>query len=341
MSPWCARGEPFARAARPPSGAASARATPTRRESQPRAFPPALVEDSACLRTLARCTRRPLYPVGAMAGESGLAIEAKGLVKAFDGKRAVDGIDLAVPEGSIYGILGPNGAGKTTTLRMLLGIIEPDVGHAQPARPRPAARGGAGGRLSARGARPLSGDDGRRGDRLHGRAARPAARGRPAQARRDAAQARTASAIMSKQADQEPVQGHGADRPAARHDRPQAQADRARRALLRPRRDQPGQARAADPRRGGGRARRSSSRPMSSPMPSGCASGSRSSPRARSAFEGAVDEARDRLRPQVRLQHPRRGRAVARRASRRRRAASAATGSSSCPRAAPSRCSRR
>jgi ABC-2 type transport system ATP-binding protein len=59
---------------------------------------------------------------------AGLAIEAKGLFKAFDGKSAVSGIDLQVPQGSIYGILGPNGAGKTTTLRMLLGIIEPDSG---------------------------------------------------------------------------------------------------------------------------------------------------------------------------------------------------------------------
>ena len=58
----------------------------------------------------------------------GLAIEAKGLVKAFDGKRAVDGIDIAVPEVTIYGVLGPNGAVKTTTLRMLLGIIDPDAG---------------------------------------------------------------------------------------------------------------------------------------------------------------------------------------------------------------------
>ncbi len=58
----------------------------------------------------------------------GLAIEAKGLFKAFDGKPAVNGIDLQVPQGSIYGILGPNGAGKTTTIRMLLGIIEPDRG---------------------------------------------------------------------------------------------------------------------------------------------------------------------------------------------------------------------
>ena len=59
---------------------------------------------------------------------SDLALEAKGLHKAFDGKPAVRGIDLAVPTGAIYGILGPNGAGKTTTLRMLLGIIEPDSG---------------------------------------------------------------------------------------------------------------------------------------------------------------------------------------------------------------------
>ncbi len=56
------------------------------------------------------------------------AIEARGLVKIFDGFRAVDGIDLNVPTGSIYGVLGPNGAGKTTTLRMLLGIIDPDDG---------------------------------------------------------------------------------------------------------------------------------------------------------------------------------------------------------------------
>ncbi len=57
-----------------------------------------------------------------------LAVEARGLVKSFDGTRAVDGVDIAIPEGAIYGILGPNGAGKTTTLRMLLGIIDPDEG---------------------------------------------------------------------------------------------------------------------------------------------------------------------------------------------------------------------
>src|SRR3990167_4575472 len=57
-----------------------------------------------------------------------LAIEARGLVKRFDGTLAVDGVDIAVEEGAIYGVLGPNGAGKTTTLRMLLGIIDPDQG---------------------------------------------------------------------------------------------------------------------------------------------------------------------------------------------------------------------
>jgi len=58
-----------------------------------------------------------------------LAIEARGLVKRFDGFTAVDGVDISVPRGAIYGILGPNGAGKTTTLRMLLGIIDPDSGY--------------------------------------------------------------------------------------------------------------------------------------------------------------------------------------------------------------------
>jgi len=57
------------------------------------------------------------------------AASASGLVKIFSGRRVVDGVDLVVPKGMIYGVLGPNGAGKTTTLRMLLGIIEPDDGE--------------------------------------------------------------------------------------------------------------------------------------------------------------------------------------------------------------------
>jgi len=56
------------------------------------------------------------------------AVEAVDLVKDFGETRAVDGVSLAVPTGSIYGLLGPNGAGKTTVLRMLLGIIDPSSG---------------------------------------------------------------------------------------------------------------------------------------------------------------------------------------------------------------------
>jgi ABC-2 type transport system ATP-binding protein len=59
---------------------------------------------------------------------AGPAVEAIDLVKDFAETRAVDGVSLAVPAGSIYGLLGPNGAGKTTTLRMLLGIIDPSSG---------------------------------------------------------------------------------------------------------------------------------------------------------------------------------------------------------------------
>ncbi len=59
---------------------------------------------------------------------SDFAVIADGLVKQYDDRRVVDGVDLAVPGGAIYGVLGPNGAGKTTTLRMILGIIEPDAG---------------------------------------------------------------------------------------------------------------------------------------------------------------------------------------------------------------------
>jgi len=62
---------------------------------------------------------------------SSLAIEATGLVKTFGDTRAVDGVDLAVRRGSVYGVLGPNGAGKTTTIRMLATLIQPDAGSAQ------------------------------------------------------------------------------------------------------------------------------------------------------------------------------------------------------------------
>src|SRR4051812_18230298 len=60
-----------------------------------------------------------------------LAIEATGLERSFGAIRAVAGVDLAVPEGAIYGVLGPNGAGKTTVIRMLATLIAPDAGSAR------------------------------------------------------------------------------------------------------------------------------------------------------------------------------------------------------------------
>lgn len=59
------------------------------------------------------------------------AVEARGLVKMFGDNRAVDGVDLNVRAGSIYGVLGPNGAGKTTTIRMLATLLRPDAGEAR------------------------------------------------------------------------------------------------------------------------------------------------------------------------------------------------------------------
>lgn len=60
---------------------------------------------------------------------SDLAIRTAGLTKRFGAQTAVDGLDLAVPRGSVFGFLGPNGSGKTTTIRMLLGLIRPSGGE--------------------------------------------------------------------------------------------------------------------------------------------------------------------------------------------------------------------
>ena len=59
------------------------------------------------------------------------AIDARDLIKTFGSTRAVDGVDLLVPTGSVYGVLGPNGAGKTTTVRMLATLLRPDDGSAR------------------------------------------------------------------------------------------------------------------------------------------------------------------------------------------------------------------
>ena len=77
-----------------------------------------------------------------------LAIRTRGLTKRYGDLAAVDGLDLPVERGELYGFLGPNGAGKTTTIRMALGLIHPTrrgrgAGRAGDDRSRPARRVGA------------------------------------------------------------------------------------------------------------------------------------------------------------------------------------------------------
>src|SRR5262245_57016714 len=56
-------------------------------------------------------------------------LEVDGLVKAYGGRRVVDGVEFHVGAGEIVGLLGPNGAGKTTSFRMTVGLVRPDHGQ--------------------------------------------------------------------------------------------------------------------------------------------------------------------------------------------------------------------
>lgn len=67
-------------------------------------------------------------PAASKAQPREVALSIRGLVKRFENKTAVAGIDLEVFSGSLYGIVGPNGAGKTTTLSMVTGLLKPDAG---------------------------------------------------------------------------------------------------------------------------------------------------------------------------------------------------------------------
>jgi ABC-2 type transport system ATP-binding protein len=60
--------------------------------------------------------------------QDGLAVRLRGVTKSFGRRTAVSDLDLDVPRGIVYGLLGPNGSGKTTTIRMIMGILHPDVG---------------------------------------------------------------------------------------------------------------------------------------------------------------------------------------------------------------------
>jgi len=69
-------------------------------------------------------------------------VVTRGLVRSFNKRRAVDGIDLVVPAGAVFGFLGPNGSGKTTTIRLLLGLIRADDGEIELfGQPMPRAAG--------------------------------------------------------------------------------------------------------------------------------------------------------------------------------------------------------
>ena len=65
------------------------------------------------------------------ASDSGLAIETRGLVKIYGEQRALDGVNISVPTGTVLGLLGPNGAGKTTVVRILATVLRPDAGEAR------------------------------------------------------------------------------------------------------------------------------------------------------------------------------------------------------------------
>jgi len=62
---------------------------------------------------------------------NGMAIEVRGLAKSFGEVKALDGVDLEVPEGTVLGVLGPNGAGKTTAVRVMTTLLRPDAGTAR------------------------------------------------------------------------------------------------------------------------------------------------------------------------------------------------------------------
>ena len=109
---------------------------PARGEAEPACFSPYCVLKALHPIHGGACTPPLIFFVGISvlrsasqsAASDRPAIEAIDLTKDFNETRAVDGVSLAVPAGTIFGLLGPNGAGKTTLLRMLIGIIDPSSG---------------------------------------------------------------------------------------------------------------------------------------------------------------------------------------------------------------------
>ena len=99
------------------------------RPAAPRPGPPAsrrwrLIEESVC----SPDQHGPPRGAEPMTTDTDLALATRGLRKSYGSRLALDGLDLSVPTGVVYGFLGPNGAGKTTTMRVLTGLVHPDGG---------------------------------------------------------------------------------------------------------------------------------------------------------------------------------------------------------------------
>lgn len=122
-----------------------------------------------------------------MADSTTAAVRTRGLTKVFGSRRVVDGIDLEVPTGAVYGFLGPNGSGKTTTIRMLLGLARPSSGEIEVL----------GAPVPAEASRVL----GRVGALVEGPAFHPHLSGRANLARLDAADASAAPATAARRID--------------------------------------------------------------------------------------------------------------------------------------------
>jgi ABC-2 type transport system ATP-binding protein len=86
---------------------------------------------ATALYAAAGASQAPAPPASTPPASAQPAIVIAGLTKEYKNAKALDGVDLVVPEGSVFGFLGPNGAGKTTTLRILAGLARPTAGEAR------------------------------------------------------------------------------------------------------------------------------------------------------------------------------------------------------------------
>ncbi len=199
------------------------------------------------------------------------ALELKNIRKTFGSTVAVEGMDLVVPRGALYGVIGPNGAGKTTCIRMIMSILFPDSGELSVLGRALGARGEGSHRLPAGGARRLPQDEGRRVPDLHG-----AAEGaEPPRTRRHACRAcsqRDRAAGHRRQTLRGSVEGDAPARAVRRGGHPSAGPADPRRAVQRPGSGERPHAARSDPARSIAAAPRCCSRRTSWRTPKRCAS---------------------------------------------------------------------